>query len=29
MDAIRNGGMGKIVDAFDDEDNEHVEIWVE
>jgi hypothetical protein len=29
MDAIRNGGMGKIVDAIDDNDHEHVEIWVE
>ncbi len=29
MDAIRSGMTGKIIDATDDEDGEHVEIFVE
>ena len=29
MDAIRSGAMGKIIDVTDDEDGEHVEIFVE
>ncbi len=29
MDAIRDGGVGKIVDAVEDDDHERVEIWVE
>jgi hypothetical protein len=29
MDAIRSGQQGKIVDVFDEEDGEHVEIFVE
>ena len=29
MDAIRNGQVGKIIDVFDDEDGEHVEIYIE
>jgi hypothetical protein len=27
--AIKSGGEGKIVDVEDEEDNEHVEIFVE
>ena len=29
MDAIRSGQHGKIIDVFDEEDGEHVEIFVE
>jgi hypothetical protein len=29
MDAMRNGMTGKIIDVTDDEDGEHVEIFVE
>ncbi len=29
MEAIRSGMTGKIIDATDDEDGEHVEIYVE
>ena len=29
MDALRNGMTGKIIDVMDDEDGEHVEIFVE
>ena len=29
MEAIRSGQQGKIIDIFDDEDGEHVEIFVE
>ena len=29
MEALRSGTMGKIVDVIDDEDGEHVEIFVE
>jgi len=29
MDAIRNGQVGKIIDVFDDDDGEHVEIYIE
>jgi len=29
MDALRNGVTGKIIDVMDDEDGEHVEIFVE
>lgn len=29
MDAIRNGQVGKIIDVYDDEDGEHVEIYIE
>jgi hypothetical protein len=29
MDALQNGMSGKIVDVMDDEDGEHVEIFVE
>jgi hypothetical protein len=29
MDAIRNGQVGKILDVFDDDDGEHVEIYIE
>ena len=29
MDAVRSGATGKIIDVTDDEDGEHVEIFVE
>jgi hypothetical protein len=29
MDAIRSGMTGKIIDVTDEEDGEHVEIYVE
>jgi hypothetical protein len=29
MDAIRNGQVGKIIDVYDDDDGEHVEIFIE
>ena len=29
MDAISSGQVGKILDVFDDEDGEHVEIFIE
>jgi hypothetical protein len=29
MDAVRSGVTGKLVDVIDDEDGEHVEIYVE
>jgi hypothetical protein len=29
MDAVRAGVTGKIIDVTDDEDGEHVEIFVE
>lgn len=29
MDAIRSGQQGKIMDVYDEEDGEHVEIFVE
>jgi hypothetical protein len=29
MDAIHNGQVGKILDVFDDDDGEHVEIFIE
>jgi hypothetical protein len=29
MQAIRSGMTGKIIDVMDDEDGEHVEIYVE
>jgi hypothetical protein len=29
MDAIRNGQVGKIIDVFDDDDGEHIEIYIE
>ena len=29
MDAIRDGQVGKIIDVFDDDDGEHVEIYIE
>lgn len=29
MDAINSGQVGKILDVFDDEDGEHVEIFIE
>jgi len=29
MDAIRNGQVGKIIDVYDDDDGEHVEIYIE
>lgn len=29
MDAIRNGQVGKIIDVFDDDSGEHVEIYIE
>ena len=29
LDAIKSGTMGKIIDVVDDEDGEHVEIYVE
>jgi hypothetical protein len=29
MDAVRSGMTGKIIDVIDDEDGEHVEIYVE
>ena len=29
MKAVRDGEVGKILDVFDDEDNEHVEIYIE
>ena len=29
MDAIRTGLTGKVIDVIDDEDREHVEIFIE
>jgi hypothetical protein len=29
MEAIRNGQIGKVIDVYDDEDEEHVEIFIE
>lgn len=29
MDLIRSGQLGKIVDVYDDNDNEHVEVFLE
>jgi hypothetical protein len=29
MEAIRNGQVGKVIDVYDDEDGEHVEIFIE
>jgi len=29
MEALRSGMTGKIIDVVDDEDGEHVEIYVE
>jgi hypothetical protein len=29
MEAVRSGIMGKIIDVTDEEDGEHVEIYVE
>lgn len=29
MNAIRSGEVGKVLDVFDDEDGEHVEIFIE
>lgn len=29
MKAVRDGEVGKILDVFDEEDNEHVEIYIE
>ncbi len=29
MRAVRDGEVGKILDVFDDDDNEHVEIYIE
>ena len=29
MEAVRDGKVGKIIDVFDDEDGEHVEIYIE
>jgi hypothetical protein len=29
MDALRSGMTGKIIDVVDEEDGEHVEIYVE
>ena len=29
MEAIRNGQVGKIIDVYDDDDGEHVEIYIE
>jgi hypothetical protein len=29
MDAMRSGVTGKIIDVTDDEDGEHVEIFIE
>ena len=29
MDAMRSGVTGKIIDVIDDEDGEHVEIYIE
>jgi len=29
VDAINEGAEGKIIDVFDEEDNEHVEIYIE
>ena len=29
MEAVRDGKVGKIIDVFDDEDGEHVEIFIE
>jgi hypothetical protein len=29
MQAVRSGMTGKIIDVIDDEDGEHVEIYVE
>ena len=29
MEAVRSGVTGKLVDVIDDEDGEHVEIFVE
>lgn len=29
MDAVRNGGEGKLVDVEDEEKGEHVEVYVE
>jgi hypothetical protein len=29
MEAVRSGMMGKIIDVTDEEDGEHVEIFVE
>jgi hypothetical protein len=29
MDAVRSGQQGKVIDIFDEEDGEHVEIFVE
>jgi hypothetical protein len=29
MEAINNGAEGKIIDVFDEEDGEHVEIFIE
>jgi len=29
MEAVRSGVTGKLVDVIDDEDGEHVEIYVE
>lgn len=29
MDAIRNGQKGKIIDVYDDDEGEHVEIFIE
>ena len=29
MEAVSNGKVGKIIDVFDDQDGEHVEIYIE
>jgi hypothetical protein len=29
MQAIKDGEVGKVMDVFDDDDNEHVEIYIE
>jgi DNA-directed RNA polymerase sigma subunit (sigma70/sigma32) len=29
MDAVRSGSIGKILDVIDDEDNEHIQIYLE
>lgn len=29
MDAIRSGQVGKIIDVYDDDDGEHIEIFIE
>ena len=29
MQAVKNGEVGKIIDVFDEEDGEHVEIYIE